>query len=189
MTGQGLLASLQGSYAAACAFCRLALEIARENGEPFAEGDACLYLGHAHRGAGLLEDAAACYEQALSIWLDLEMDHRVVEVRAGLALVALARDEHEQARQHVEHIWSSWQENQTFAGADQPFLVFEACYRVLLADQDPRVEEVIHATRSLLCHRAERTADRELRRSFLERVVTNRDLLEATREHVLALNA
>lgn len=181
LASMGLLAYFRGDYAAAQTHSQLALEIARKNGEPFAEGDAILSLGHAHRGAGLLAEAADCYEQALAIWRDLEMGSRVVETQAGHALIALARGDLAQAHEYVEEILSYQQENTSFAGADCPFLVFETCYRVLSTNHDNRATDVLLTATTLLYQQAQDITDGELRRSFLEDIPVNRRLLDASK--------
>lgn len=181
LASMGLLAYLRGDYAAAQNHSQFALEIARKNGEPFAEGDAILSLGHALRGSGLLAEAADCYEQALGIWRDLEMGSRVVEAQAGQALVALGRGDVAQAREYVEEILSYQQENTSFAGADCPFLVFETCYRVLSASHDNRKTDILLLATTLLHQQAHDITNNTLRRSFLEDIPVNRQLLEVSK--------
>jgi hypothetical protein len=52
------------------------------------------------------------------------------------------------------------------------------CYQVLVAAEDPRAQEVLEAGYNLLMDRAARIEDPTTRRSFLENVPANREIVE-----------
>jgi hypothetical protein len=68
-------------------------------------------------------------------------------------------------------------ESHELVGTDELFRVYLACYRVLRANEDPRAEQLLNRAYDLLQGRAAKIADEGLRRSFLEDVAANREVL------------
>jgi DNA-binding SARP family transcriptional activator/predicted ATPase len=175
----GLLSHHLGDDAAACETCRQAVSIAQSVGARYEEGLALTCLGHALMGLGRLAEAADAYWQAQAIQQELGQSNMAMEPLAGLARVALAEGNPAQALAYVEQILSHLVEHHTLDGAEEPFLVYLTCYRVLLAHQDPRAGDVLSAAYTLLQERAAKIEDKERRRSFLEQVPAHRQILEA----------
>jgi len=133
-------------------------------------------LGHALASLGRLEEAAESYRQAVSIRRQVGEHRLAVESLAGLARVALAREDLNQARAWVEEIMSHL-ESDSLDGTDEPLRVYLTCYRVLRADLDPRAEAVLDTAHRLLQEQAAKITDEEMRRSFLENVAAHREIV------------
>jgi len=136
-------------------------------------------LGHALAGLGRLDEAADAYREALALQRDrgLLSHHRTMETLAGLARVCVAQGNPSRAQEHVEEILS-YLETGNLARAREPFRVYLTCYRVLQANGDPRADDVLQRAHALLQERVARISDEGERRSFLENVAANRELVE-----------
>ena len=132
-------------------------------------------LGHTLAALDHLTEAAKAYAQALDLRRGLGQAHLATEALAGLARVALAQDDPEQALAHVEEILSFLKGN-TLDGTDEPLRVYLTCYRVLHTNQDPRAQVLLTTAHSLLQQHAAKIEDEALRRSFLENVPANREI-------------
>lgn len=53
------------------------------------------------------------------------------------------------------------------------------CYKVLSANQDPRAEEALEKAHRLITEQAEKISDENMRKSYLENVEANREVLQA----------
>ena len=58
-----------------------------------------------------------------------------------------------------------------------PFQLYWTCYQVLKAAQDPRTREFLEQTYRLLTEQAEEIHEEAARRTFLENIPWNRDLM------------
>jgi hypothetical protein len=102
-----------------------------------------------------------------------------MEALAGLAQVAMARDEPEN---YIEQILV-YLETETPAlghpldGTMEPFRIYLTCYQVLIANQDPRAPEILSDAYNLLQKRASNINDDELRDCFLHNVTANREIV------------
>jgi tetratricopeptide (TPR) repeat protein len=178
----GLLSHHQGDHETARVYCQSASAIHQQVGRREMEGHALTNLGHALHSLGCMKEAAAAYRQALALRRDQGQPHLATEPLAGLARIALTQGNLAQARVHVQGILDHLQAN-TLEGTDEPFRVYLTCYRVLHGSQDPRAETILTTAHGLLLAQAAKIGDRGLQRSFLENVVTHRELLEAWQEH------
>jgi predicted ATPase/DNA-binding SARP family transcriptional activator len=174
----GLLSHHLGDDAAACENSRRAVSIARSVDARYEEGVALTCLGHALAGLGQLAEAADAYRQAQATQQELGQTNMAMEPLAGLARVALAEGNPMQALAHVEGILSHLGRS-TLDGAEEPSLVYLTCYRVLLAHQDSRAGDILNTAYARLQERAARIEDKELRRSFLEKVAAHREIVGA----------
>jgi len=172
----GLLLHQMGDDRAARECSQQALLVARETGRLRYQGYALTSLGHALASLGRLEEAAESYRQAVSIRRQVGEHRLAVESLAGLARVALAREDLNQARAWVEEIMSHL-ESDSLDGTDEPLRVYLTCYRVLRADLDPRAEAVLDTAHRLLQEQAAKITDEEMRRSFLENVAAHREIV------------
>lgn len=152
--------------------------IAQQIGSPFSVADALLLVGHAQSALHRQVEAATAYQQALELNDQLGRTPIAAEAQAGLAQVALARDDTAQARAHVEAIVSTLADTPR-AGLFEPFSIYLASYRVLDATDDPRAAALLQTAQRLLYEYADTIADETLRRSFLENVATHREILDA----------
>jgi DNA-binding IclR family transcriptional regulator len=104
-----------------------------------------------------------------------------VESLAGLASVLLAQGDLNGARCHVVEILDHL-ESKSLDGADEPFRVYQTCYRVLRATGDPHAQEFVSHAYDLLQQRASKIADRDLQHSFLENIPAHRAIAAAVRD-------
>ncbi len=62
-------------------------------------------------------------------------------------------------------------------GTNEPLRIYLTCYRVLRANCDARVDEVLNTGYRLLQERAAKIDDEALRSSYLENVPAHREIL------------
>ena len=176
---------LMGQRAVAEEYVQRGLTIARALQDMNLEADAQVCRGHIHLDAEELAEAKAAYVRAWELRQDLDQPHRAVDGRAGLARVALAREDWEQARKHVEAILSYMEAHPNLDGIEDPGLVYLACYQGLAAMRDACAAEVLAVAHHYLQTKAAKIEDDALRQSFLENVVAHRELLAAYQRHRL----
>jgi predicted ATPase/DNA-binding SARP family transcriptional activator len=176
-----LLSHHLGDYKANQEYSQQALRIAQDLGAGHVQGGALTLLGHAFAGLGQLAEAADAYRQALTLQRELGQHNEATESLAGLAHVALNRGDTAQAYDYIEELLKHL-EMSTLHGAEEPFLVYLICCRVLQALQDPRASDILKSAHSLLQEEAAKIGDEELRRSFLENVKAHREIIAAYRE-------
>jgi predicted ATPase len=168
-----------GDLVRAQKFLRQALRIKQEIGDKWGVGGTLLSLGMLWLDLGDLASAQTRFWQAIAIHRELGLPQIEVEDKAGLALVALAQGNLDQAQAYVAEILAYREDNPQFKGAFEPFRVFLACYQVLKAAQDPRAQELLTSACALLDERAAKIQDEARRRSFLENVAAHREILAA----------
>jgi len=132
--------------------------------------------GHAYTALGNLDKAQYEYEKALALRSSMMWLRGIYDTLAGLARLSLARGERTQALSHVEEILTHL-ETGNLDGALEPYRIYLTCYQVLSANQDPRARETLADAYNLLQERAENIANESLRRSFLENVAVNREII------------
>ena len=164
--------------------CQRALAIQREIGDRRGEGYSLTYLGHALEGMGELETAAEAYERAMHLRRELGQHSLSIDDLAGLARVATAQSDSEQALEYVEEILT-WIETNGSEGIEYPLQVYLTCYHILraAAQRDTPATERAHAILSrahtTLLEQAAGISDSVLRRKFLENVKVNREIMAA----------
>ena len=174
----GLVAVQQGAYAEAQVTYAACLAIAQAIGDAVQAGWAQRGLGNAALGASDLVTAATAYQQALVTLRAIGTPALVAEALAGLAQVALAVGDAPAALAHVEAILTHL-ETGTLEGAEEPMMVYLACYQALQANGDPRASALLARARTELRTRAEQIPDVAIRQQFLEQVPVHRELLKA----------
>jgi len=177
LRAMGLLLRDVGSATDALEHCQAALRIVRDTNDRSGQASALTGLGSVLSTLGQLDEARKAYRDALALRRELSQHWEVSVVLAGLAHVAMAEGETEQALAHVEEILV-YLETHTLECVAQPMEVYLACYRVLRANADPRADEVLEEGYHFLQARAAKISDEEERRSFLENVAANRELVE-----------
>jgi hypothetical protein len=93
-----------------------------------------------------------------------------------LAAVALADGDLTQAQRHTAKLLNDLEERPwpiVFLG----FRLHLVCYRVLRASEDPRADEVLEQAYGMLQERAAQIEDEVLRRSYLENVAVNCEIM------------
>jgi len=159
-----------------------ALTVHRELGDRHNEGYTLTYLGHALAASGQLEQATDAYQKARQIRRQLGQESLVMDDLAGLARVAMKEGKLKQARTYVDEM-VAWTDANGVEGIEYPLEVYLTCYQVLQAHakQDPaagpRAQTILTTAHTLLQKQAANIKDERLRRSFLENVSFNREIM------------
>ena len=167
-----------GNHLQALAYADKAWQIAHRNRWPRGQAHALLVRGHALSALQWSDEASEAYGQALVLCHSLGNPHFAVEVRAGLAGVALAQGDLSLAQSHVEAILTVLADH-PLAGLDEPFFAYLTCYRVLAVHHDPRTAHLLQKGYDLLQVYASRIGDDSQRRSFLDNIAVHCDLQQA----------
>ena len=173
--GLCLLLHQSGDNLAAFQHGQQALEIARAISDAGEQAIVWTYLGHAQIALGKVPEASKAYEQALQLRQADSADDPALEIRAGLARLALRQGDVNEAMAQVEAILP-YLPTGRLADADERFRVHLTCYQVLLANDDRRTQAVLAAAVEQLQAQADKL-DPEQRRTFLENVPVHRELL------------
>jgi len=174
----GRLHCLCGDSAAAQTACQLALQMAQSAGNHFVIQRAQINLGHALANLGDFTAAGDCYQQAITLQKGANWFSCPTDAYAGLAALCLAQNEATAAVPHAEAALALFAQY-GLAAAYEPFAVYWTCVRVLQAVGDPRARTVLGIAYQMLQKIANQLEDDRLRRSFLENVVVNRNLVAA----------
>jgi len=169
-----------GDDGAAREYAQEALGMFRQQMAGRYEGAVLICLGYACLGLGSLDAAAEAYEQALVMLRELGQTRYAIEALTGLADVCLARGELSQAQEQVKGVLR-YLEDHTLGNVvllRGPFRVYLTCYRVLQANGDPRAGDIVAEAYQSLQERAAKISDEGERRSFLENVAANREIVE-----------
>ncbi len=182
-----LIALRQGDLDTALADARAALatSIEARNGET--EIVASLRLGDAELASGRTGASQASYMHALTL-AAAKGDALRFDAQAGLARVALARDEPDAAMRALDGVWERLARTDALDGSESRQLVRLTAYRALVRVGDGRALAVLEAACADLRSQADKISDPSLRTSYLEGVPEHRDLLAAWRAHVAASN-
>jgi tetratricopeptide (TPR) repeat protein len=161
-------------------FCEEAIEVIQKNELADFKGSAYVYMGSVLEERNRLEEAADHYQQALKIAKDLGKEYLAVYPLAGLASVKLTQQDIEQALPYVEEIMAFLDKHTLHA--DKDIHTYLICYRVLNSANDPKGDEFLRTAYRLLQERAQKIDDEGLRRSFLEKIPHNRNVVSAYEE-------
>jgi tetratricopeptide (TPR) repeat protein len=178
MVNLGLLFHRMGDNETARQYSQQALRVAKDIDARERQGDSLTNLGHALAGLGQWTEAAVAYQDALDIWRELGRYNLAMEPLAGLVRISLAQDDLALARTQVEEILRHL-EIGALDGTEEPFRVYLTCYQALKANADPRAQDILSTAYNLLQARAAKISDEQVRRSFLENVLTHRELIAA----------
>ena len=177
----GMVAVHQGAYAEAHAAYTACLALAEAIGDPMQVGWAHRGLGSVALGQGDLAAAEAAYQQSLATLQAVGTPALVAEPLAGLVLVALARGDAAAARGPAETILAHLTTG-TLDGAEEPMVVYLACYQALRANADSRAPALLARAHAELQARAAQLTDVTARQMLLEQVPAHRGLLAAMAE-------
>jgi len=165
-----------GDDGAAAACGQRALQVAREVDDRLRQGLCLAGLGRALAGQGRLDEAGASFRQAAALFQEMGNRASAAAATAGLAEVALAQGDGEQARALVAEVVAYLRDNPQDQAGDRTAL-YGPCCRVLRAAGDPRADDLLAAAYRWLQKKAAAIADESMRRSFLENVPTHREVL------------
>lgn len=176
LTSWGWLKHNQQQHAEALVYAQQALDIARQIENPQNQSAALTIIGHVQAALGDWANAEAAYAEALRLVCALpEPGIAPADILAGLARVALQREDVAGALGHVEEMLSLKADSH-FEGTGEPLRLYLTAYRVLVAAGDARAEALLTEAHALLQARAAAIEDAEQRRSYLENVPAHREL-------------
>jgi tetratricopeptide (TPR) repeat protein len=176
----GELCRRVGDSAAAQEYAEEAWGLAQSLDSPRDQVFTLQALGAIHQDQDDPGAARACYEQALRIPPDINSLPHAADAMvslAGLANVALAVGDAVKAQAHVAEILAYLDGGGVLSTDNWPSWVYLTCYQVLRAARDPIAFEILAMAHSMMQEQAARTPDEATRRSFLENVAENRELV------------
>ena len=171
-----------GDVASAHLNARRALELSQEYKLRSEQGWGFHVLAETLATQGDFEAAEEHFRAAVAIRRDLGEAREAVESQTGLARAYMGMSHLEEAQVEVEDVLASLQ-TLGLLGFDQPARVLSTCYQVLSAGRDPRAPEILEKGYRLLQECAATIEDEWQRRSFLEKVPANHELLAAWRQY------
>jgi predicted ATPase/class 3 adenylate cyclase len=155
-----------------------ALRIAVDVQDRRMEMDANCFAGNAHLAMGRHDAAQVAFRAARELAAQFRDVQAEYAAKAGLARVALARDDVATAMSFAEDILSYMAWGGQLAGREA-HVIRLACYDVLLRVNDRRAVEVIAQAHGALEKIADAIDDTQLRRSFLESIPEHRAIVAA----------
>ena len=132
--------------------------------------------GLIYKKLGQLENAQGSWEAGLAIANELEMHSLEVEIKAELALLALEVGEQPKSRKLLQEVMVSIEKDQIVEAADKPFRLQLVTVRVLNSLDDNRGDALLQRAYNHLQDKAAKISDAELRESFLNTIVENRQI-------------
>lgn len=166
-------------YEKAQAFSEQAVHLAAGTGHQSILAEALLYAGRIWAAQQQPAQAAAAYQQALTLWQESGQADWVMTTKAELAWLAYTEQDYAGALHLVEQVLGQ-QTTEILNFTSDPFQVAWLCYKVLLVNGDPRAPAVLADAHRQLLTQAATIHDEALRQSFLEKVAANRAILEAS---------
>jgi tetratricopeptide (TPR) repeat protein len=134
-------------------------------------------LGYIAEREGSWDAAGRHYYEAQRWWdQSSHASDAVAEPRAGLARVALAQRQHQEALEHTEMVLPLLA-RAPLQDALEPMWVHWSCYQALVAVGDGQAGAVIEQAHTLLRRQAKQISDPYLRGSFLNRVAAHREIV------------
>ena len=177
LQSSSLLMEYLGDNQAALERAQQALALAQEANSALYESGSLCRLAQALLMVGRFAEAGDHFQRALDLQRRLGLENRAVESLAGLARVSLSVNDVKSAQTYADEILRYLDANNLF-GTEEPLRVYLTCCTVLKASEDPRAGSVLEKGYRLLQDQAATIGDAALRRSFLEQVPSNRQLLE-----------
>ena len=154
-----------------------ALDLACEIGSIDYEGYALAGLGNVFIGLGQLDIAEETLQKSISLRKEIGQIFLVMESRESLARIAIRHSDISSAQIQINSILGFLDEGNTLDGTEAPFRIYLTCVQVLNANQDPRASKILTDAYNLLQTCAGKISNENLRYSFLNNVVANRDIM------------
>jgi predicted ATPase len=174
----GFTTYYRGDLEAADTYTQQSLLLTRQLGVRRDLADALTCRGHVLVAQQHFGEAAELYQEAIALRNELGQSNMTLDAQAGLARVWLAQGGLNQALVQVEQILG-YLEHHTAEGNDDPLWIHLTCYDVLHAADDGRAYHILKEVYNSLQERAQHIQDEQLRRSYLERVTTNQQIVAA----------
>ncbi len=171
---KGLIALHEGDRSTAKQYFHQALEINLEIGDRQTAFQTRSGLGRVLTNQGQYAEAIEILQEILAP--SEGSPDSAPETRAWLACALLGQGNLPQAAAYIE-ILVETMETRVLTFLEEPFRLYLICYQVLQANQDPRAWNVLDKAYALLQEQAANIRDEELRKSFMENVPANRELV------------
>lgn len=192
-----ILYLLEKRYKTCQQHCLLAQEQAEEVGLRDVKMTTSVTLGWAAYHQNDLSQAEAAFKLAIDTYNEVGQDFMAVEPYAGMARVALSRQNIPEALRWVENILSQLDEaqkgddfDQVISGLMNCMDVYLTCFDVLETANDPRAAGVLNQAYQLLMEFASRAGDEILRQSYLNAIPSHERILklvEKDKGNIIAL--
>jgi tetratricopeptide (TPR) repeat protein len=167
-----------GNLQAGLRLGRQAVEISRRSGDVLTLANASTYLGKTYTALGQFDAAQDWYQRARAIRSEVPHAGRVLELHAELAALTLRRGDPVKALVEIAPVLQALQTDDALEGAEEPYRVYWICYQILCANTDPRAPAILAQAREKLLDQANRIPEPELRRSFLENILTHHRIMQ-----------
>jgi class 3 adenylate cyclase/tetratricopeptide (TPR) repeat protein len=142
------------------------------------EASLCTVCGHAYAALGREPQAAATYRDAVAIYREIGRPTMPPEPLAGLARLALARGDLDEANHLVADIVAHFDAGGTVDGTEDPMWIYLTCHQVLACARSPRAHGFLDRAHALLMERAD-CLDSTERETFLANVPSHRAIVAA----------
>lgn len=164
-----------GSHQESFKTAQQAAIIANEVGSQLEQTIGLNVAGQALLALNRLDEAAEVFQKSYELRQELEQEHTAMEPLSGLARVALAKQDMDKAREHVEAVLAHLA-TRSADGLDEPVRVYLTCYQVLQALNDPRAPQILTQARDFMHARLAAISTDALRDSYLNNVPAHREL-------------
>ncbi len=154
-------------------FSQSALRLADKIGSQFLRGLVLKDRGYLLTNQQKFEQAEAVYQLSLDC---LAQTEQILESQAGLAWLALQREEKTAVKSHIRPVVECLKQGQTLDGTSHPFYVLLLTYKVLSWLEDPFAATVLQTAYGRLTAWANQITDESRRMAFLENVPVNREI-------------
>ena len=178
LTNLSVLALRLGDDALALTRAQAAVDIATDVQSPVFEAIARCALGNAELALGRPDQAQAAFERALEIARQLD-NATEFDALAGLARVALARQDPVSAMPLVERLLESMRSERKLDGSEAPYLIRLTCQQVLAQAGDSRAAQVLGSAHADLLAQALTIGDADLRHCFLSDIPEHQAIMAA----------
>jgi class 3 adenylate cyclase/tetratricopeptide (TPR) repeat protein len=172
------VAAARGDWETARTHAERGIAMKRRQEHLEAEAEGLLWLGHALVGLGELGDAADAYEESAALRHQLGQTALSLGAEAGLTRVALARKDVDDAKPRAEIILDHLDRGESLGGTWEPLRIHLTVFDALTAAGDDRAPHVLQRAYRLLREGAEKIADTDDRRCYLEAIPWHRRIEE-----------
>lgn len=178
-----------GDYRTTRRYCELALTTARELQIHTVESYSLTYLGHALAGLGKLDEAATAYKQALRLRHKLEQYHLTIDILVGLADIAIAQGQKENALAYIEQILALPHQTE-MTGTNNLAWVHLKVYNILtvLSQVNPNFTQhaqgILQKAHENLQQQVKNFQNGQQKRNFLENVQWHHDIMSIWQKEI-----
>lgn len=183
MINLGAMMITQENYSEAFEYTEQSLLFARKLKDRSIEAWALTFLGFANLGLGNPDHAKEQFQTAYDIRLSLGQNTLALEPLAGLAQAELDRNEPAGALGHVQKILSHLEEGGNLEGTEEPLRIYLTVTLTLIANLDPRADQVLADAHSLLMDQVGKIQEHTYKQMFIQNVPWRRKIEELWQQH------